>query len=243
MTRNPSNSEAQPTLEDLMVRFLASRSDAAAAAVESGEGEVELYEVAAGFRVDPRSAWADATLKIAAPGQTPPDWTSIVNQPATAFAVPMAAGNFPQRVRDLHPLLVKFNPNELRPSGTSVSPVAFSGLRGWIVKHSASHPVLCAGLLRLLGEYTEAEKLLPESEANERAALLWQQGKCEGALGQWSAMEASPAVVFNRGMALLFLGRYPEARSTLTDAVAQLPESSGWNALARLYLAIAEIQN
>jgi hypothetical protein len=62
MARNtPNNPFGQPTLEDLMVRFLASRSDAAAAAVESGEGEVEPHEVAAGFRVDPRAAWTDAT--------------------------------------------------------------------------------------------------------------------------------------------------------------------------------------
>src|SRR5436305_497961 len=105
MTRNTANASAQPTLEDLMVRFLASRSDAAAAAVEPGEGEVEPHEVAAGFRVDPRAAWTDATALISPGGQAPGspavplpnDWTTIVNQPAPAFAVAMAAGNFPQR--------------------------------------------------------------------------------------------------------------------------------------------------
>ena len=55
------NPFGQPSLEDLMVRFLAARSDAAAAAVEPSEGEVEPHEVAAGFRVDPRAAWTDAT--------------------------------------------------------------------------------------------------------------------------------------------------------------------------------------
>jgi len=48
-------------------------------------------------------------------------------------------------------------------------------------------------------------------------------------------------VLFNRGMALLFLGRLTEARAALTKAVGVLPEESGWNALARLYVAIAEI--
>src|SRR3954454_17990871 len=111
MTRNTTNPCGQPSLEDLMVRFLASRSDAAAAAVEPGEGEVEPHEVAAGFRVDPRAAWTDATTNIpAAPVQLPPEWATLVNQPAAAFAVPMAVGNFPQRVRDLQPLLNKFNP-------------------------------------------------------------------------------------------------------------------------------------
>ena len=39
MTRKTANTFGQPTLEDLMVRFLANRSDAVAAAVEPGEGE------------------------------------------------------------------------------------------------------------------------------------------------------------------------------------------------------------
>ena len=51
----------------------------------------------------------------------------------------------------------------------------------------------------------------------------------------------TPAVLFNRGMALLFLGQLTEARMVLTKAVAVLPEAGGWNALARLYLAVAEI--
>src|SRR4051812_38959316 len=99
MNRNTANTFGQPSLEDLMVRFLATRSDAAAAAVEPGEGEVEPHEVAAGFRVDPRAAWTDATTHTAtAPIQLPPDWAALTSQPAPAFAVPMAVGNFPQRV-------------------------------------------------------------------------------------------------------------------------------------------------
>ena len=113
MTRpTATNPTAQPTIEALMVRFLATRSDAASAAVETGESEVEPHEVAAGFRVDPRAAWLDATAQITLGGNAPPsavqlptDWASLVAQPAAAFAVPMAAGHFPQRVKDLQPLL------------------------------------------------------------------------------------------------------------------------------------------
>src|SRR5262249_1886219 len=116
MTRNTANPSAQPTLDDLMVRFLASRSDAATVAVEPGGGGADPHGVAAGFRVDPRAAWTAATALISTGGQTPGspavhlpnDWSSLVSQPAPAFAVPMGAGNFPQRVRDLHPLLAKF---------------------------------------------------------------------------------------------------------------------------------------
>ena len=250
MARNtPNNPFGQPTLEDLMVRFLASRSDAAAAAVESGEGEVEPHEVAAGFRVDPRAAWTDAITTIYPgvhpPGspvvQLPPDWAALANQPAPAFAVPMAARNFPQRVRDLQPLLTKFDPAELRPSGSQEPTPGLAGLRNWIAKNAATQPVLAAGLARLVGDFETAEKLLPGDSTNEKAALLWHRGDCEAALAEWSAMADAPAVLFNRGMALLFLGNTADAKAALAKAVAAIPEASGWNALARLYLAVAEI--
>jgi hypothetical protein len=54
-------------------------------------------------------------------------------------------------------------------------------------------------------------------------------------------MSDSPAVMFNRGMARLFLGQIAEAREWLQKTVDSIPETSGWNALARLYLAVAEI--
>src|SRR4051794_25266112 len=109
MTRTNPDRVAQPSLEDLMVRFLGSRSDAACgSAVEPAGGEVEPHEVAAGFRVDPRAAWTDATDALPARPESsklPTEWASLVGQPAAAFAVAHAAGNFPQRVKDLQPLL------------------------------------------------------------------------------------------------------------------------------------------
>jgi hypothetical protein len=248
MTRNTANPFGQPSLEDLMVRFLAVRSDAAAAAVEPSEGEVEPHEVAAGFRVDPRAAWTDATALtpgVNTPGSPvvplPPDWASLVNQPGSAFAIAMAAGNFPQRVRDLQPLLAKFDPAELRPSGSQEAQPGLPGLRGWIKKNTSAQPVLAAGLARLIGDFDTAAELLPKDAANERAALHWHRGRCQEALEAWNAIPESPEVLFNRGMALLFFGQFAEAKPVLTKAIAALPESSGWNALARLYLAVAEI--
>jgi hypothetical protein len=47
-------------------------------------------------------------------------------------------------------------------------------------------------------------------------------------------------VLFNRGMAALFLGESADARAALSRAVALLPESSAWHHLARLYLTLAE---
>ena len=248
MTRPNNNTPSQPTLEDLMVRFFATRSDAASAAVELGESEVEPYEVAAGFRVDSRAAWLDATATHTTGGNAPPpavpptEWAALVAQPAAAFAVPMAAGHFPQRVKDLQPLLAKFNPAELRPSGSQTPTPGLVGLRTWIAKNGSAHPTVAAGIARTLGDFDTAEKLLAGTNTdNERAALLWQRGRCDEALAHWDAATESPAVLFNRGMARLFLGRAVEARASLQKAVDVIPDAIGWHALARLYLAVAEI--
>jgi len=255
MTRTNSPSPAQPSLNDLMVRFLASRADAGTA-VEFAEGEVEPHEIAAGFRVDPRTAWTDALAALNVTASLPTEWAALVAQPAAAFAVACAAGNFPQRVKDLQPLLTTFDPAELRPTGTQFPSPGLSGLRTWVIretkKHQAIPALLAAGVARAIGELDWAEELLTAAEPlcagelratweNERAALLWHRGRSDEALAAWNALAEAPAVLFNRGMALLFLGRLTDARAALTKAVAALPEESGWNALARLYLAIAEI--
>jgi hypothetical protein len=257
MTRpTASNPFAQPTIDALMVRFLANRSDAAGSAVESGESEVEPHEVAAGFRVDPRAAWLDATAPITSQSgggtlptpavQLPPmpsEWAGLVAQPAAAFAVPMAAGHFPQRVKDLQPLLAKFDPKELRPSGTQAPTPGFAGLRNWLTKNGTSAPLVAAGIARTIGDFDTADALLsgaPGAE-NDRAATLWARGKCGEALAVWDALPETPAVLFNRGMARLFLGQLADARTGLQRAVDAVPETSGWNALARLYLAVAEV--
>jgi hypothetical protein len=153
----------------------------------------------------------------------------------------MAAGNYPQRVRDLEPLLVGFEPGELRPARHPSPMPGFAGLRGWVTKHAATHPVLAAGLARSIGDFATAEHLLPAEAENERAALLWQSGRCEEALAAWAAAKTTPAVLFNLGMALLFTGRFGEAKAALTRAAGVLPESSGWGSLCRLYLAVAQI--
>ncbi|VTR98009.1 tpr-repeat protein : Hypothetical conserved protein OS=uncultured planctomycete GN=HGMM_F37F03C28 PE=4 SV=1 [Gemmata massiliana] len=248
MTRTTaSNSSNQPTIEALMMRFLASRSDAGSSAVESGESEVEPHEVAAGFRVDPRAAWHDANytgVNGSPPAaQLPTEWAILVGQPSSAFALPMAAGHFPQRVKDLQPLLTKFNPAELRPTGTQGALPAFAGMRTWIAKNGKTSPLVAAGLARTLGDFDTAAKLLDGTTGaeNEKAALLWQRGKCAEALAAWDAMPESAAVQFNRGMARLFLGQIADARPLLQKAVDAIPETSGWHTLARLYLAVAEI--
>jgi tetratricopeptide (TPR) repeat protein len=75
--------------------------------------------------------------------------------------------------------------------------------------------------------------------ANEEAALLWQRGEHAEAARRWGQMPDSVPVLFNRGMAALFLGRPADARAALRQAVERLPEASGWHHLGRLYLALA----
>lgn len=250
-----TNTTSQPSLADLMTRFLATRSDAAFAAVEPAGSEVEPHEVAAGFRVEPRTAWADSTaaLALAVPA-TPSEWATLVALPAAVFAVPMAAGNFPQRVKDVAPLLGKFDPAALRPSGGDPAP-GLSGLRAWVVreakKRTAGSALLAAGVARAAGELDWAAELLADAEPlctaadrarweNERAALAWHRGEAADALARWAGMADAPAVRFNRGMALLFTGRCAEAKAALAAAVEALPEG-GWRDLAELYRTLAEI--
>ena len=256
MTRTDATT-AQPSLADLMASFLACRSDAAAAAVEPAGSEVEPHEVAAGFRVEPRTAWADATATLSnTPAATPTEWATLVGLPVAVYAVPMAAGNFPQRVKDVSLLMARFDPAALRPSAGSLPAPGLSGLRTWVVreakKRTAASALLAAGVARAAGELDWAAELLADAEAlctgddrgrweNERAALAWHRGDAAEALARWEAMTDSPAVRFNRGMALLFLGRSAEARAALTAAIELLPEGSGWRDLAELYRTLAEI--
>jgi tetratricopeptide (TPR) repeat protein len=259
MTRTANDSFGQPTLQDLTLRFLASRSDAVGSAVESATGgEVEPHEVAAGFRIDPRSAWVDASAaSTTSPGAAPAEWAALVGQPVAVLAQPFALGHFPQRVKDLHPLLTGSKPSEFRPKASSHPVSGFNGLRSAISQLASQHQsetvLRAAGLARSLGDLELAKTLLAKAEPlctgdlrtvweNEAAALLWQRGDCEAALKAWESMSETPQSVFNRGMALLFLGRASEARTLLAKAADRIPETSGWNALARLYVALAEIQ-
>ena len=96
MTRpSTSNVSAQPTIDSLMVRFLATRSDAAAAAVEHYESEVEPHEVAAGFRVD-----------RGRPGSTPlplSSWGTILLRPLSNRLPMVRSGLRSLRARVRHP--------------------------------------------------------------------------------------------------------------------------------------------
>jgi hypothetical protein len=112
--------------------------------------------------------------------------------------------------------------------------------------------LLAVGVLRLAREFDAAGELLRglktvpaawrAAQANEEAALAWHRGDAQAAADSWRTQSESVPVLFNRGMAALFLGQPAEARAPLGKAAAQLPDDGAWHHLARLYLALAEMR-
>lgn len=244
-----------PRLDELMSRFLTCRQiDSCLTAYGS---EVETYDAVPAQAIDPRQAWDGAleavqqftdTKKL---GQIPTGWATLVGGIESMTGLPMAAGNFPQLVRDWLPLVHATSLNETLKSKSPGQDVA--GLSSWI--ESTAHSgdpikwLLAAGLLRLTKRFDGAENLLksksPTKElksafANEEAAIQWQRGNHAAARKQWAKQPDSAAVQFNRGMADLFCENAKSAEVNLKGAVARLPESSGWHHLGLLYLALAQ---
>ncbi len=92
----------QPTIAELTSLAIASRNKDLPAA----SGDVEPHDVLSGIRIDARSAWADAQLALRLFGATPvekcpPDWSTVVDQTPGRLGIPLASGQFPQRLRDI----------------------------------------------------------------------------------------------------------------------------------------------
>ena len=227
-----------PTIADLTDRLL-KRSDVADF-VESGE--VEPYEVLTGFRTDPRTAYNDALAPLKLLGEKnlplalPPDWANFLQENGDELAVPMAAGFYPQQVRDLASLIN----GDLELKNTEVV-FGATGLKTWAKKNVGTAGVnwFAAAILRKMGEDAQATGN-SEVARNEAAAALWQDGERQAALEMWLKMPDSAVANFNRGMAYLFLGHAELAMAPLRLAARDLPDQSGWNHLAGLYLAVAE---
>ncbi|QEL16160.1 tetratricopeptide repeat protein [Limnoglobus roseus] len=231
---------AQPSLADLTSRFLARP-----AALET-DTSVEPHEVMAGFTADARTTWTEATAAAKflgvkdLPATLPGEWAAHSRQASAEF-LPLAIGHFPQQVRDINSLI---SPAK-KLSTTTES-------RGWTAtsaKSPLANALLQAASARVGGNYAEAERLLAQAETladetaktvveNERAALLWQQGQRTAAVAIWKQSD-NRVSAFNLGMAALANGQKSEAHAHLNAAAEQLPESSGWHHLARLYLALA----
>lgn len=258
----PSGTPPSPQLADLLARYLHNQAAAheAGLAFADPTGAVVPHEAVPAQPVDPRLAWNDAlaVLPYYAAGaqagscQPPPDWPVLVASHEPVVALAFCVGNFPQLVRNLQPLLHAKDLSALR--STPVHPVSVSGLLDWAVqKRPFPQTLLALGTLRLARQFDQAAELIERQRAevpaewqaawaNEEAALAWHQGRADEAVVLWQAQPASVPVLFNRGMAALFLGKPADARSLLNRAAEQLPEASAWHHLGRLYLALAEMR-
>jgi len=252
MTSTNRPTAGQPPLAELTARFLGRQTAAVAAGLAAtAPGEVELHEAVPVQAVDPRHAWDEATTAVKLygvgdAGKPVADWPQLVAAQPGVTALPLAAGNYPQLVRDLTPLFRAETLSDLLTP--PARPADLPGLSGLAGDRSATvgRRLLAAGALRLARQFDAAAKVLAElpaeakaAAANEEAALLWQRGEYDAAARRWQELPESVPVLFNRGMAALFLGRPAEAREDLRRAVERLPESDGWHHLGRLYLALA----
>jgi hypothetical protein len=259
---NHSLETGQPDLARLFAQYL-QRQALSRQASAALPGEVLLHEALPAHPPDPRLARESALsalvylcpeLQTFRP-QFPPEWQSLVANLEPQSAVPLAVGNFPQMLRDLQPLLQGNAGIPSRPAPAASAPA--SSLTDWVdVVVNREEPaglLLAAGLLRLGRHFTQAEEILDRAGtilpaglltawSNERAALAWHRGDGERAFQLWQQQPASVLVLFNQGMAALFLGQAVQARSPLRQAVGQIPETDPWHHLGQLYLALADIR-
>lgn len=254
------NTAAQPKLADLLARYLERQVDACAVGAAASPDEVTPYEAGPVQPIDPRLAWdeavavlglADPTVKPRA-WKAPPLWPSLVAGHEPVVALAMCAANFPQLVRNFHMILQMTDLTALKP--LAGRPNSAPELTAWAdeVAGRKQFPqmLLALGTLRLAKQLDAAHDFAGKHDAevpaawrtawdNEKAALAWHAGHAEEALAAWRQLEPSVPVLFNRGMAELFLGQFDAARADLAAAVGRLPESSAWHHLGRLYLALA----
>ncbi len=252
-------SQTPQSLADLFKQYLHGQMMAQieGLGLADADGQVRPYEAVPVQPVDPRQAWEDALAgvrhfvegRMPARWEVPPDWPTLVAAQEPAIALAFCAGNFPALVRNLHPLLGGGDLTVLRPSPGRPASVPPAVLQWATRTHAYPQVLLAAGVLRLARRFEEAATLLSSkpsvpaaweaARANEEAALAWHRGRADEALALWQTQKVSVPVLFNRGMAALFLGRIAEAHAALTAAVAQLPDTSAWHHLGHLYLALA----
>jgi hypothetical protein len=246
-------------LEELFRRYVGRQVQAHAEghATVDASGEVQPFEAVPAQPVDPRLAWDGACAVFAhyqpANRMTPPaDWPALVaaREPATALA--FAAGNYPQLLRDVHALLQPRKLSGFRAA--SGQPLVAAGVVEWTARavEEGLYPraLVGLGIVRVAGDYAAARDLAEQMRShvpaewqaafdNEIAALTWDDGRAEEAYSLWQHQAPSVPVLFNRGMAALFLDRPRDARPVLVQAVEGLPDQDAWHHLGRLYLALA----
>ena len=248
-----TNRPTPASISELFTQYLKGQVSAhtQGLAVDLPDGPVVPYDAAPIQPMDPRQAWDDA-IAVARhfdgtdvkSWSAPQEWPALVAAQESAVALAFCVGNFPQMVRNLQPLLSGGDPAALRVNTGAVA--VPSGLSEWTATaREPAQVVVAAAALRLARHFDDAERLLKRVTtwsplvANERAALAWHRGQFDDAATLWGAQAPSAPVLFNRGMAALFLGNTVAAHDYLDQAVRVLPETSAWYHLGRLYLALA----
>lgn len=256
-------STSQPALADLLAKYINRQAETHAAGIVSHDSEVTPYEVGPVQPLDPKLAW-DESLSVltfvkdasAKRPQAPPLWAQLVSGHESTMAIAFSVANFPQLMRSFQDILTHPNLGEMRPGPGR--PTAADELTSWVeqIARKQQYPqmLLALGSLRLAKHHEAAEKFVRAHDAavpaewraaweNEKAALAWHSGRHDEARRAWDALEPTTPVLFNRGMAALFAGDMPAAKKNLTAAINQLPATSAWHHLGRLYLTLAELRN
>ncbi len=253
-THDDPRKHGQLSLAELLSQYLQRQTVAQAEGLgyAISTEEVVPHEAVPVQPVDPRQAWEDAVAVLpylsedTAKLPVPADWPALVASQEPALAVPFCLGNYPQLVRHLHALLA----SDLEaPGAMPQQPMACPALQGWArARVHGTSALAAAAALRLAGHFEQAASVLESAEvppswqlvrSNEEAALMWHRGQAQDALARWEKLQERAPVLFNRGVALLFLGQAGQARTALRGAVALLPETSAWHHLGQLYLALA----
>src|SRR5262249_9773413 len=115
---------------------------------------VTPYEAVPVQPVDPKPAWDDALtagrflgLDREARWPAPPDWPALVTGQEPQAAVAFCLGNFPQLVRDLHPLLAGGDLTALRC--LPARPLPAPALPEWLGRlREPGQLLLAAGVFR-----------------------------------------------------------------------------------------------
>jgi hypothetical protein len=257
-TMSQTNLE-QPKLEELLARFLNRQAQAQEIGLANfgTSSEVLLHDAGPVLPVDAGLAWQSATEALPFFHKTkekfsaPPSWPNIIANRDPEVAIPFCLGNYPQLMRNFHAILHHGKLGELRPQAGR--PILAPALTDWAETQANQFPqiLLAIGTMRLANHLESAWKSLAVLEnktpslwqaclQNEKASILWHQGQADHAMDIWSKMKPTVPVWFNLGMGALFLEKSSQATGPLNQAVEQIPETSSWHHLARLYLTLAQ---
>ncbi len=256
-----------PQLSQLLEQFIRQQAAAPRSDPAEHEGEVALFEAAAGVQlVDAGAAFKEALEAVdhladgqvqfgPESGKPPVEWAGLLRGQEVGVALPFCLGNFPQMIRSLSPFWNDTDLTHRRPSPVRSFPLEGTLERGQkaLADGKPAEALLAAALLRTAQQFEQAGELLDSVGQkgpytlkslllNEEAALAWHRGEHARAAELWAGhpRQDSPVIQFNRGLAALFANDREAARGFLNIAADVLPERSSWRHLAKLYLTLAE---